>query len=637
PVAVSAIEPEPRARSLRLGLGQVVAGVPGLQAETRYNPAQGDRIVMRGFGARAQFGVRGVLVRVDGIPATMPDGQSTLNHLDLSELARAEVVRGPASMLYGNAAGGAVLLETARPPFTGGGGRFSVTTGSAGLLRLGAAAEAAADPLDWRVAVTRERLDGFREFSWSESWNVTGASRVAVTGGDLVLSTHLVEYDARNPGGLTAEQLATDPTQAQERNVVQQTGEVGRHGQLGAVWTRSFDDVAIEASGHVLRRALDNPIPPVIIDLDRQAGGARLLARSQGAAGTRWAIGTEGSGQWDDRSNFDNQAGRRGTRVLDQAETVTNLAAFGQLLVPLGDPVELFAAARWDRIRFTAEDRLITADDPDDSGGRTLSAFSPSLGLTAEVARAVSLFANVSTSFQTPTTTELVNRPDGGGGFNPDLDPERTVGYEVGGRLRRQRGSISLAAELVGYRATVSDALVPFEVPAAPGRSYFRNASESLHTGLEAAVTAVTSATRATLALTLTRAEFVEYSVDQRAYDGLLVPGVRPWTVEVLLSRDLGREFRLSVDWRATGDMHADDANTLSDSGRPLVTGYQRTSVALAAPAFELGPLRLSPCGGVENLLDEPYSASVIVNAFGGRYFEPAPGRVVYVGLRSEL
>ena len=631
PVAVSTVGAEREAPSVRLGLGQLLVGVPGLQAENRYNPAQGDRIVIRGFGARAQFGVRGVMVRVDGIPATMPDGQSTLNHLDLTELARAEVVRGPASVLYGNAAGGAVLLETVAPPSRGRSGEVAVTTGAGGLLRVRASAGLATRQGDGRVALTREQLDGFRAHAGSESWNLTGSARATVAGGQLRVATHLVRYDARNPGSLTAEQFRTDPDQAQERNVLQGTGEKGTHAQLGGSWTRTLDAVELDASSWVLRRSLDNPIPPAIIHLDRYAAGGRLLARSRPAARLRWAAGVEVSGQWDDRLNFANDRGRRGERVVDQAETVENAAAFGQLLLPVTRNARLFAAARWDRVRFEADDRLVGSGNPDDSGSRTLSALSPALGLTLDATPWLSLFGNVSTSFQTPTTTELVNRPDGAGGFNPDLEPQHTVGGEVGARASRRIGRVRVEAELVGYRAEVTDALVPFEVPAAPGRSFFRNAGSSLHTGVEAALSARRPGTEAGVTLTVTRTEFLDYRVEEVVYDGRAVPGVRPWVLEAWFGQDLPRGFRLTMDGHATGHMHADDANTVS------VDGYQRVSLSVAAPGLVLGPVRLSPYGGVENLLDQRYTASIVVNAFGGRYFEPAPGRLLFLGLRSTL
>lgn len=641
PAAVSTVDAELRAPSVRLGLGQVLTGVPGLQADNRYNPALGDRIVVRGFGARAQFGVRGVAIRVDGIPATMPDGQSTLNHLDLSELAGAEVVRGPASVLYGNAAGGALLLETVPPPARGRRGGLSATTGTGGLVRLGATAAAGGPGGAWRVTARHERLDGFREFSSSESWNATGRARTRLGGGDLAMAAHVVDYDARNPGGLTAEELAADPQKAAERNVAQGTGEQGRHVQAGAVWRRTLGAHGLEAAVYGLRRSVDNPIPPVVIDLVRHAAGARFLVRSgdpgdggrsgDEEGGPAWAFGAEAAGQWDTRKNFTNEGGRRGERVLDQGEHVLNGAAFGQVLFAPARPLHVFAAARWDLVTFSADDHRVGPGDPDDSGRRTMSAVSPSVGLTLEGPGGVSLFADVGTSFQTPTTTELVNRPDGGGGFNPDLDPERTVEVEVGARTRRWVGPLALRGELAAYRAEVTDALVPFEVPSAPGRTYFRNAGAARHTGLEAALTGRLPDTEVTASLTLVRAEFRDYTVDDEVYDGLRVPGIRPWTLELGLRQELPGDARLVVDWRATGAMRADDANTVR------VGGYRRTSVSLAAPAVGVGGVRVAPYAGVENLFDARYAASVVVNAFGGRYFEPAPGRILFVGLRSEL
>ena len=108
-------------QALQLGntgfsLDEALQGIPGLQVQNRYNYTVGERISIRGFGARSQFGARGIKILVDGIPATMADGQSTLDHLDIGSLGRAEVLRGPAAAIYGNGGGGVLSFETAAPP-----------------------------------------------------------------------------------------------------------------------------------------------------------------------------------------------------------------------------------------------------------------------------------------------------------------------------------------------------------------------------------------------------------------------------------------------------------------------------------------------------------------------------------------
>ena len=155
-----------------------------MRVQNRYNPAVGERISIRGFGARAQFGVRGIKVLVDGIPATLPDGQTTLDHLDVGSLGRVEALRGPAAALYGNGAGGVLLLATAEPFAGASRPEAAAVLGSDGLLRLQATTSGSAGKLKYRVSGARSRFDGFRD-NVSESGEdpYSGATRTTLNAG----------------------------------------------------------------------------------------------------------------------------------------------------------------------------------------------------------------------------------------------------------------------------------------------------------------------------------------------------------------------------------------------------------------------------------------------------------------------
>ncbi|HEX2205471.1 MAG TPA: TonB-dependent receptor [Longimicrobium sp.] len=609
-----------------LALDEALAAIPGVQVENRYSYALGERISVRGFGARAQFGVRGVRVLVDGLPATLPDGQTTLNHVDVGSLERAEVIRGPASALYGNASGGVVRLSTLPPPPVPLAPEYRVTAGSHGLLRMQTQAAGEGGGVAYRASFTRLAYDGFRDHADARNSLLGATLAWGAAGGRARLSFSAVDYDARNPGALSDSLLRADRTAAVARNVTQRTGERGRQGQLGVVWERPVASGALEVTAHFLARGIENPIPVSYIDLDRRVAGLR--AALTGARGTfRWSAGGEAEGQRDDRRNHVNEEGRRGALTLDQRERVTALAAFAEGSASLGR-FDVLGALRYDRFRFAARDRRVTDTDPDDSGARTMDAWSPTLGLSGAIAREWRVYANVSTAFETPTTTELANRPEGAGGFNPALEPQRTRSLEAGTKGRIGPASVELAA----YRARVRDALVPFEVEGAPGRQFFRNAGSALHRGAEASA-AVTpfAGTTARLAYTYIDARFGRYLLaDSTDLSGNRVPGIAPHRLEGTLFVSDPRGPFAGVDARYSSSIPVQDIDA---EGRFRSPAYTRVDARAGWRSLRLGRLRASPSVGVTNLFDVAYNASVVVNAFGGRFYEPGPGRAVHLGL----
>lgn len=629
PFAVSAVE-DAAIRGGRPGmaLDEALAGVPGVQVDNRYNHALGERISVRGFGARAQFGVRGVRVLVDGIPATMADGQTTLNHVDLGSIARAEVARGPAGALYGNASGGVVHLTTAPPPDGPIAGAWRVTGGADGLLRLHGAVGGRAGDAWWRASASRLRYDGFREHADADTWlaGATGGVRGATR--DLSLSFHAARYDARNPGGLTDTAAARDPHQAFAGNKSFRTGEVGRHAQLGARLRQALGPAVLEASAYGLTRSVDNPIPGRIVDVERRAGGARASLSAPFLGTGRWTAGGEAALQRDARGNYQNVGGTRGDVTLLQRERVTSAAAFAQAAAPLGPRVDVLAALRWDRVRFSVRDRLVSESNPDDGGFRTMSRWSPSAGVAVRPGAGVTVYANVATAFETPTTTELANRPTGAGGFNPDLQPQRTRSFEAGARAMRG----GTAFELAAYHARIRGALVPFEVPDAPGRQFFRNAGSAVHRGVEAAASSrISEPLRARVAYTLTDARFDEYAVGAATYDGNRVPGVAPHRVQAALGWEDAEGPFAWAEGRWSSRTQVNDANDQSSPAHTVV------DVRGGWRGLRVGGARTMPFVGITNLLDRAYNASVVVNAFGRRYFEPGPGRALYAGVEVEV
>ena len=633
PFGVSVVrEAEIRPARPGLGLAEALAAVPGVQVDNRFNYALGERISIRGMGARAQFGVRGVRVLVDGIPATLPDGQTTLNHVDPAALGRVEIIRGPASALYGNASGGVIHLSTLSPAPGGAlASEHRVLAGSDGLLRAESSLGGSAGAASYRVFASRLGYDGYRTHASAETVNAGGSLHLVRGTDELRISLTAVRYDALNPGSLSDSLLRVDRSAAFARNVAQRTGEAGRQAQAGAAWRREMGRGALEASAYGTLRSIDNPIPNAIIDLERRVGGMRA-AWSMDAGAVRWTAGGAVEAQRDDRLNFANEAGERGARTLDQAERVTSSSAFAQATAALPGRLEATGALRYDRFRFGVRDGLVDAANPDDSGTRTMDRWSPALGLSWAAAPAVSLYANVATAFETPTTTELANRPTGAGGFNPDLQPQRTVSVEAGAKARLAPWAW---VEAAAYRARIEDALIPFEVAGAPGRVFYRNAGSARHRGIEAAaVLTPRPAWTARAAYTWTDARFGRYVVGESDRAGNRVPGVAPHRLDVSLLAMPARGPFAGVDLRHVSATPVADEDT---KGRFDSPAYTLVDLRAGWEGVRTGGASFSPFAGIGNVLDRAYNTSVVVNAFGGRYYEPGPGRTFHAGVRLTL
>lgn len=613
-----------------------VRAVPGIQVQNRYNLAVGERLSIRGFGPRSQFGVRGIRVLVDGIPATLPDGQATLDHLDLAGLGRVEAIRGPAAAAYGNAAGGVLHFRTTDPALVPAQVSVRSASGSNGLWTAQAHATGTQDDVGYRVGASRLTYDGFRRDPIADDGSVYGGGtryigNATVTlpalGGEMRIVANGMDLDAQNPGSLPADRLEEGDRAAWGFNIISGASKEVRQGQLGATWTGDVADRELQVAGWWIGRDLWNPIPGRIIALVRNAGGVRALyqGRTDMSAGSfGWRFGAEAELQYDDRENLDNDGGDPGELLLDQNERVRGLGVFAQGRLDLSDRISILAGARFDDVYFAVDDHFVQGGDPDDTGSRSMNAFSPSVGVVFKPGDNAELFGSVSKAFETPTTTELANRPTGSGGFNPSLDPQESVTIEGGARTRLA-GRVAL--ELSIFNTQLTNGLVPFEVASDPGRTYFRNAGQADHTGYEISADGelVTDASLR-VAYTRVNAEYVEFRPGGEIYDGNKIPGLAPRRFDGVLSYTPGNR------WVEVRGLWQDDV-PVDDAGTARADSYFVLDANAGMGSLPVGGLSLAPFVGVENILDTDYVASVVPNAFGDRFFEPGPGRTYRLGL----
>lgn len=624
PFAVTVLSaPDLVAADPGLSLSAALAGVPGVASQNRYSLARDESLVIRGFGARSAFGIRGVRILLDGVPQTLPDGQGQLTNVDLRRVHRAEVLRGATSVLHGNAAGGVVSLVTdyATPRRVLPDVRALAGGDDLVVLDAGVAAPLGAGTL--LLDASRHAGGGHRAQNQFEIFRA-GARAAGPLGAAtrMIAVAHAARMpEAQDPGALTAAELAADPTQANPAFAAVNAAKTVTQTQAGVTLEHAPGDARLGVTAFGLRRELDQRLPFATILLDRWAWGARVegAVPLDGAARPELVAGVDAQWQRDDRRNL---SPADGSVTRDQLETVREVGPFLQLRVQPAPQVSLLAGGRFDAVAFRADDRLLA--DGDDSGARTLTALSGTLGAAVALSPALGLYGNVGTAFETPTTTELGNRPDGAGGFNPDLAPQRAVQVEVGGRATLGPATLALAA----FHAAVRDALIPFEVPTDPGRRYFRNAGRTRHRGVEIESTARLStavAVRATY--TISDLRFVDFATDDARYDGNRVPGVPLHLGRAALAARRG-PAALDLEVRAASGAWGDDANTAR------VDGWWVADAA-ASLTIPLGDWMLRPGAGIENLFDRSYVAAIAVNGAGGRYYEPAPGRVLYIGVSA--
>jgi iron complex outermembrane receptor protein len=619
----------------RLVLGETLAALPGVDVQNRYNYAQGDRVSIRGFGARTQFGIRGIKIFVDGVSATLADGQTTLDHLDLGTVEHVETIRGPASSIYGNASGGVIRFDTRQPTDTPFRQQFGTIVGSNGLRRWESATGTRIGRISLALDLAKLSYDGYRQHSAADKLFASAHIRYSNNDDNVHVVANYTDFDALNPGSLSDSMLATDRKMANPFNVTQRTGKDARQGHIGVAWSHTTRRVNWDISAYGLFRNLLNNITVRVIELDRKAGGVRVQFSGQRdlvGLPTKWAVGTEADLQFDDRRNFANELGEKGTLARDEYQTVWSVGPFLQVDVAPARQLHILGGLRYDVVRFESQNGLCTGDDAGNTGcnsDRTMKATSPSLGMLVDVVDPLSLYANVATAFETPTTTELGNRPDGGFGYDPELEPQRAVSVELGvkGRL-----GWSAQYDVAIYRAHVTEVLVPFEVPDQPGRTYFRNAGSAIHRGIELGVTFHTRfGISLSAAYTYTDARYEDFTVGGVVYDGNRTPGVVPHRLELLARYDADHGWYLASEIRLASEMAVNDANS------DYSPAYVLVGLRAGFRQLRVGWLILEPFLGTSNLFDVAYNSSVTVNAFGGRYYEPGPARSMWFGAKLAI
>ena len=635
PGAIDSVSVDPfRTASPLVNLSELMGAVPGLQIRDRQNFAQDLQLSVRGFGTRSTFGVRGVRLLIDGIPATMPDGQGQAATASLTSAKRIELLRGPIAQLYGNAAGGVLQVFTKDPPITPNKPEYSLSAGvgSDGQRHYAAGLGGGSDTLGGVLDVTRYSTDGFRDHSAARREQLN-AKVVAKPSSDTTLTGIVNLFDqplAQDPGGLNRAQFNQNPRQVVPQVNTFNTRKTIKQQQAGLVIEHKLSAAdTLNARVYGGARKIDQKLafgPNGVVNLDRDYGGvgASWTHTTQvNALPLRWTVGVEADRMKETRKGFDNILGNNGALRRNEDDTARNTDVFGQIDWTFTPDWQAIAGVRASRVRFNFDDRLNTGAS-NTSGAVEYRNTSPVVGLVWHAAETLNVYANLGTGFETPTLAESANRPTTPPGPNLNLKPSKSTQGEIGVKLRNGRHSFDAAL----FEARSKDEIVTSQ--SFGGRAVFQNADSTRRRGVEASWSANWPGIATRMGYTLLDAQFRSpYVGAQGAVPaGNRLPGAPRHSLFADIEGSVLQAVKAGLEMRLESKAYVNDLNSDAAPGYAVFN-------ARVAKEFLFSGARMVLYGRIDNLFEKRYAGSVIVNDANGRFFEPAPGRRFFVGVRT--
>ncbi|WP_187487691.1 TonB-dependent receptor PqqU [Duffyella gerundensis] len=650
PAAVSVIGGDDMRRAApQINLSESLGAVPGLQLLNRQNYAQDLQLSVRGFGSRSTYGVRGVRMYVDGIPATMPDGQGQTSNIDINSIDHVEVLRGPFSALYGNASGGVVNVETetgSQPTRV----QASSYYGSYGTWRYGLKATGAVGDgtqpgdVNYAVSTTRFTTHGYRDHSSAQK-NLANA-KLGVRIDDLSTLTLIfnsVDIDANDPGGLTGDQWRSNPRQVASNVTLYNARKTVKQTQAGLRYQRAMNennDLSVMVYAGERETVQYQSIPRAVqLASAQHPGGVIDLTRHYQGIDTRWTHRNQLAGipltltggldyetMTEQRKGYQNftsasDLGNKGALRRDERNLMWNVDPYLQTAWQLSDKLSLDAGVRFSTVNFDSNDRYITALNGDDSGNARYHKWLPAAALKYAATDAWNLYASAGRGFETPTINELSYRAGGINGLNVALQPAASDSVEIGSKTRIGNGLFSAAL----FQTETKNEIVVDQ--SSGGRSSYKNAGETRRRGIELALDQQFAYDwRLRMAWTLLDATYQSNACGDESCRGNRIPGIARNMLYAAFGYQPESGWYAGTDLRYMSNIAADDDNSAKAPAYTLVglnSGYKWVQENWTLDLF----------GRVDNLFDRDYVGSVIVNESNGRYFEPAPGRNYGVGL----
>jgi len=641
-----------RSSGPQVNISDVLNRAPGVVALNRNNYAQDVQVSIRGFGARSAFGIRGIRLITDGIPASMPDGQGQTSTVSMTSTERMEVLTGPLAQLYGNASGGVIQTFT-REAGDKPEAQVNLYTGSFGMQRT-----------DWQISqrsgnvglvadYSTFSIDGYRQQSSAERKQLNSVITVDAKP-DTRFKFIVNIFDmpqAKDPLGLTAAQLAANPSQAGTNAIARNTRKTVKQEQVGAVAEHRVDsDLKLQARIYGgTRTNLQYQATNAWTGLDRRFEGLGLQANGKATVWNgqpvTWVAGMDFDHAQEQRQAGAASAGEKsGALTRNELNEATNKDYFAQANWSISERFTLTTGARQSNVTLKSRDDMPSGVDG--SGSVTYKATSPVLGLTWHAQDNLNLYVNQGKGFETPTMVEAAYSRDSSNNFvekfNPNLQSSRSKHLELG---TKWLPSASTRVDAAWFQIDTTNEIVA--ALASNGKTAYDNAAQTKRDGFELALrNQHTPNWRTQASATVMNATYQAGSASYSPPNGNSLPAIPKrqlfaglqWSEKGFAQAGhkpaLGMEAGLDMIHRSS--MWGNDANTATTSDYALAPSYTLLN-ARVRQRYQVGPARVEAFVGIDNITNKDTVSSVIINQFSKQYFEPGLPRSWVIGVQSQI
>ena len=612
----------------QFNISEYIEDVPGIFISNDNNYAQDSRISIRGFGSRANFGIRGIKLIVDGVPETTPDGQSQIDNLNLEIIEKIEVIRGVGSSLYGNSSAGIIKIKTLQE-LQNSFARIGFSLGSNQQNKSQFFLGQKYKKTSYTFLYSQTKSNGYRNNSGFKNNNLNiNLFKKVNDKTNYGLSFNYVDSPyAIDPGGLTIEEVEDNRKQARERNVIYDSKESIKHLKLSGSFEKKISN-KLTFSKYLFfsNRDFNGNIPVKkggTIKLDRKYWGlgASLLIKNK----FNTQIGFDLGNQKDLRKRYFNNEGEIGALVLEQNEKFINYGIFLVSSFKLNSFI-INPGIRLDKNTISIDDQFLA--DGNSSDKINLNSLNPSLGINYKSNSLNRFFVNVSTGFETPTLNEFGSSPIGSG-FNKNLKSQNSINYELGFSKKSVNNKFKL--DLIYFNTSTKNEVLPYEDSQFPGQVFYNNAGKTQRSGIEFSGSYnYNNFWNFNSSISIGRYLFDEFIDNEKNYSGNKIPGVPEKTMFFNVNYKNESKLSVSLQLKVIGDLYANNSNSVK------VDGFNRLNLKISKE-INYKKITIDPFLIFKNILGTSYYDNIRINAFGARYYEPAAKANFYGGIKIKF